>query len=55
MLVAATGNDGSSRRTFPAGDRGVIGVSNTDQNDALNGSSNSRRRPSSSARPERTS
>ena len=25
---------------FPAGDRGVIGVSNTDQSDALNGSSN---------------
>ena len=28
------------RVTFPAGDRGVIGVSNTDQSDALNGSSN---------------
>ena len=40
VLVAATGNDGSSSVTFPAGDRGVIGVSNTDQNDALNGSSN---------------
>ena len=40
VLVAATGNDGSSAVTFPAGDRGVIGVSNTDQNDALNGSSN---------------
>ena len=41
VLVAATGNDGSSTPTFPAGDRGVIGVSNTDQDDALNASSNS--------------
>ncbi len=40
VLVAATGNDGSSAVTFPAGDRGVIGVSNTDPSDALNGSSN---------------
>ncbi len=40
VLVAATGNDGSSSPQFPAGDRGVIGVSNTDQNDALAGSSN---------------
>jgi subtilisin family serine protease len=40
VLVAATGNDGSSSVTFPAGDRGVIGVSNTDQSDALNSSSN---------------
>ena len=31
VVVAATGNDGSSTVTFPAGDRGVIGVSNTDQ------------------------
>ncbi len=35
VVVAATGNDGSSTVTFPAGDRGVIGVSNTDQTDAL--------------------
>ena len=54
VLVAATGNDGSSTRTFPAGDRGVIGVSNTDQNDALAGSSNYGR-PSSSPRPARRS
>ena len=27
VLVAATGNDGSSSATFPAGDQGVIGVS----------------------------
>ncbi len=40
VLVAATGNDGSSSAAFPAGDRGVIGVSNTDQSDTLNASSN---------------
>ena len=40
VVVAATGNDGSSAVTFPAGDRGVIGVSNTDSSDALNASSN---------------
>ena len=40
VLVAATGNDGSSPPTFPAGDRGVIGVSNTDQNDNLDAVSN---------------
>jgi uncharacterized repeat protein (TIGR01451 family) len=40
LLVAATGNDGSSANTFPAGDAGVIGVSATDQNDALAGFSN---------------
>ncbi|HET9346063.1 MAG TPA: S8 family serine peptidase, partial [Candidatus Limnocylindrales bacterium] len=40
VLVAATGNDGSSSASFPAGDRGVVGVSNTNQSDALNASSN---------------
>ena len=40
VVVAATGNDGSSSVTFPAGDRGVVGVSNTDQDDSLHGSSN---------------
>src|SRR4051794_13832514 len=40
VLVAATGNDGSSAPAFPAGDRGVVGVSSTDQNDALAASSN---------------
>ena len=40
VVVAATGNDGSSTATFPAGDRGVVGVSNTNQSDALDGSSN---------------
>jgi len=33
VLVAATGNDGVNTPTFPAGDRGVIGVSATDQSD----------------------
>ena len=35
VLVAATGNDGISDPTYPAGDRGVIGVSATDSSDAL--------------------
>ncbi|HKG55981.1 MAG TPA: S8 family serine peptidase, partial [Candidatus Limnocylindrales bacterium] len=35
VIVAATGNDGSATPTFPAGDAGVIGVSATDQDDAL--------------------
>jgi len=35
VLVAATGNIGISDPTFPAGDRGVIGVSATDQSDNL--------------------
>jgi subtilisin family serine protease len=35
ILVAAAGNDGSGTATYPAGDRGVIGVSATDQNDGL--------------------
>src|SRR5438876_6475377 len=35
VIVAAAGNDGSNTGTFPAGNRGVIGVSATDQNDAL--------------------
>jgi subtilisin family serine protease len=40
VLVAATGNDGVSTPTFPAGDRGVIGVSATDPNDLLSTTSN---------------
>jgi hypothetical protein len=40
VVVAATGNDGSSAATYPAGDRGVIGVSNTDRSDALHPTSN---------------
>ncbi len=33
VIVAATGNDGVTTPTYPAGDRGVIGVSATDQSD----------------------
>ena len=40
VLVAAAGNDGSSAPAFPAGDRGVIGVANTDQSDSLAAGSN---------------
>ncbi|HEY7968390.1 MAG TPA: S8 family serine peptidase, partial [Candidatus Limnocylindrales bacterium] len=40
VVVAATGNDGSSAPTYPAGDRGVIGVSNTNQSDQLDANSN---------------
>ena len=40
VVVAATGNDGSSSGMFPAGDRGVIGVSATDRSDTLAPSSN---------------
>ena len=40
VLVAATGNDGSSAATFPAGDRGVVGVASTDAADALAAGSN---------------
>ncbi|TMG48145.1 MAG: hypothetical protein E6H91_06955, partial [Chloroflexi bacterium] len=35
VLVAATGNDGSSAPTYPAGMANVIGVAATDQNDAV--------------------
>jgi thermitase len=40
VVVAATGNDGSGVPTYPAGDHGVIGVSDTDRSDRLDGSSN---------------
>ena len=40
VVVASVGNDGTATVNYPAGDRGVIGVSNTDQADALNPSSN---------------
>src|SRR4051794_33465768 len=40
VLVAAAGNGGIDTVNFPAGDRGVVGVANTDENDALNASSN---------------
>ena len=35
VLVAAAGNNGVGDPTFPAGDRGVMGVAATDANDAL--------------------
>ena len=38
--MAATGNDGSSQPTYPAGDRAVVGVTATDENDALLDGSN---------------
>src|SRR5262245_40922138 len=40
ILVAATGNGGVGTATFPAGDRGVMGVSATDATDNLAGFSN---------------
>ncbi|HEY3400450.1 MAG TPA: S8 family serine peptidase [Geothrix sp.] len=40
VLVAATGNDGLSTPTYPAGGRGVIGVSATDPNDLILPASN---------------
>ena len=51
VIVAATGNDGSSTVTFPAGDRGVIGVSNTDSVRRAGRVVQLRRRPCSSALP----
>ena len=41
VVVAAVGNDTVGTPTFPAGDRGVMGVAATDQNDALASFSNS--------------
>ena len=41
ILVAAVGNDGVSAPSFPAGDRGVIGVAATDSDDQLASFSNS--------------
>jgi Subtilase family/Divergent InlB B-repeat domain len=35
MVVAAVGNNAVNAPTFPAGDRGVMGVAATDQNDTL--------------------
>ncbi len=41
LVVAATGNDGSTAPFYPAGDRGVVGVASTDRTDALAPGSNS--------------
>ncbi len=40
VVVAATGNDGSSSASYPAGDRSVVGVSSTDEADQLDSDSN---------------
>jgi hypothetical protein len=40
VVVAATGNDGSTDVNYPAGDRGVVGVSATQQDDTVWASSN---------------
>ena len=40
VVVAANGNDGASTATYPAGDRGVIGVASTDETDRLATDSN---------------
>jgi len=40
VLVAAVGNDSANKATYPASMRGVMGISATDQNDALTGFSN---------------
>src|SRR5207248_2148745 len=40
VLVAATGNSGSTAASYPAGMPNVIGVAATDQNDSLAASSN---------------
>jgi fibronectin-binding autotransporter adhesin len=41
VIVAALGNDGSTSPSYPAGDRGVIGVASTDHGDGLAAGSNS--------------
>ena len=40
VIVAATGNDGVATPTYPAGDRGVIGVASTNESDRLATDSN---------------
>ncbi|HEX5224761.1 MAG TPA: S8 family serine peptidase, partial [Solirubrobacteraceae bacterium] len=40
VVVAAAGNDESPTVNYPAGDRGVVGVANSDEEDLLNASSN---------------
>jgi autotransporter-associated beta strand protein len=40
VLVAAAGNDGSLVASYPAGSRGVMGISNTDEADTLHPTSN---------------
>ena len=40
VLVAANGNDGTANASYPAGDRGVMGIASTDQADQLAADSN---------------
>ncbi|HEY5515821.1 MAG TPA: S8 family serine peptidase, partial [Pengzhenrongella sp.] len=40
VLVAADGNDGTVAKSYPAGDRGVMGIASTDDADALAADSN---------------
>ena len=40
VLVAANGNDGTTNASYPAGDRGVMGIASTDQADRLATDSN---------------
>src|SRR5207248_6176380 len=40
VVVAATGNDSSATATYPAGDRGVVGVSSTGLADTVSSFSN---------------
>jgi Chitobiase/beta-hexosaminidase C-terminal domain/Bacterial Ig-like domain len=40
VVVAAAGNDESATVNYPAGDRGVVGVANSDESDGLNPTSN---------------
>jgi hypothetical protein len=40
VVVAAAGNDESATVNYPAGDRGVVGVANTNESDSLNPTSN---------------
>ena len=40
VLVAANGNDGTTAASYPAGDRGVMGIASTDQADQLATDSN---------------
>ncbi|MEA2201689.1 MAG: thermitase, partial [Solirubrobacteraceae bacterium] len=40
VVVAAAGNDESATINYPAGDRGVVGVANSDESDALSPTSN---------------
>jgi len=40
VVIAANGNDGTTSPTYPAGDRGVMGIASTDRDDRLAADSN---------------